>query len=194
MNQQKIPENQQRLPVPVVRAIETTLGAEIRYPSDCDRLSLHISDRLKETIGITTLKRLFGFAADASSPRLSTLDILARFLGYADFNDFEERVGSGERESAEVMSRRLGVEDLMVGDRVLLTWLPDRECLVEYQGDLQFRVMESKGTRLMPGDTFRCSLFIEGEPLFLDALTRPGQPPVAYVCGKRSGIRFELLN
>lgn len=170
------------------------LGRSMRTPRDFEYLSGSIFKRLREMVSVSTLKRIWGYVGGEVEPRRATLDILARFLGYADFNDFEERVGSGERESAEVMSRRLGVEDLMVGDRVLLTWLPDRECLVEYQGDLQFRVMESKGTRLMPGDTFRCSLFIEGEPLFLDALTRTGQPPVAYVCGKRSGIRFELLN
>ena len=34
---------------------------------------------------------------------------------------------------------------------------------------------------------------IEDEPLYIDSLIADGSAPVAYVCGKRSGIRFELL-
>lgn len=40
---------------------------------------------------------------------------------------------------------------------------------------------------------YQCGLFIEGLPLFLDNLVQNGNKPLAYVCGKNSGIRFEKL-
>jgi hypothetical protein len=43
------------------------------------------------------------------------------------------------------------------------------------------------------GDTFLCGLIIEGEPLYLDELQHNNEPPVAYVCGKKGGVRFEKL-
>ena len=48
-------------------------------------------------------------------------------------------------------------------------------------------------TRLKVGDTFECSLIIEGEPLYLDNLRQDGHPPIAYVCGKKSGVFFEYV-
>ena len=174
--------------------IEDALGRGMRTPKDFEYLSRRIFARLKVMVSVSTLKRIWGYVGGEVEPRRATLDILARFLGYSDFDDFVRRAGTVERESAEVMSDRLSVESLHPGDRLLLTWLPDRECLVEYNGGSGFTVVESKGTRLQPDDTFRCSLFIDGEPLFIDDLTRPGHEPTAYVCGKRSGIRVELLN
>ena len=48
-------------------------------------------------------------------------------------------------------------------------------------------------TRLKEGDTFECSLIIEGEPLYLDNLSQGNQQSIAYVCGKQSGVLFEYV-
>ena len=84
-------------------------------------------------------------------------------------------------------------EALRPGDRLRLTWRPDRVCEVRYEGDLRFTVEASVNTRLQPGDRFQCALLIEGEPLYLDQLCQGMHPPVGYVCGKRDGIRFERM-
>ena len=34
---------------------------------------------------------------------------------------------------------------------------------------------------------------LEGEPLYLDNLRQGSAPPIAYVCGKKSGVRFETM-
>lgn len=68
------------------------------------------------------------------------------------------------------------------------------ECIVmEYLGDLTFRVVASANTRLLEGDTFRCSLIIEGEPLYLDDLRQGNNPSIVYVCGKRTGVMYEYI-
>ena len=91
------------------------------------------------------------------------------------------------------MSRKLNVQDdLNVNDKLLLTWHPNRQCEIIYMGNLAFRVLASSNTRILSGDTFTCSLFMEGEPLYIDNLRQGDKPPVAYVCGKKSGIRFEF--
>ena len=95
------------------------------------------------------------------------------------------------------MSRKLSVSsDLYIGERLRLTWQPGRVCDVEYLGDLSFRVIASENTRIQPGDTFQCSLIVEGEPLYLDNLRKGDRStsakPVAYVCGKKTGVNFEF--
>lgn len=37
------------------------------------------------------------------------------------------------------------------------------------------------------------SMIVEGEPLYLDNLRQDGRPPIAYVCGKKTGVWFEYL-
>lgn len=111
-------------------------------------------------------------------PRSSTLNILAKFLGYHDWEEFHQNAMLHEEQQSDpVLCRKLSVtEELHKGDRVRLTWLPDRICDIEYQGDLNFLVLTSEKTRIRPGDTFQCSLIVEGEPLYLDHLIQQGSP------------------
>ena len=156
-----------------------------------------IFSRLHILVSATTLKRIWGYIDDNVSTRRGTLDILARYVGYADFEAFENgaTADGGELSSNPIMSRRIDVdEQLQPGDLLRLTWQPGRVCDVEYRGERSFCVVASQNTRLCAGNTFKCSLMIEDEPLYIDSLIADGSAPVAYVCGKRSGIRFEPLS
>lgn len=68
--------------------IEAEVGRKIRTPKDFDFLSACIADRLHQTISISTLKRVWNYVASDATPRLSTLDILAQFVGSKDWEDY----------------------------------------------------------------------------------------------------------
>ena len=179
----------------ICKAIEIALGKEINTSKDFNFLRKRIYARLHIYVSRTTLMRVWGYVDEQVVPRRGTLDILSRFLGY---NNWEEYLCNAslpkEQQSSPVMSRRLSVQnELSVRDGLRLTWQPERVCTLEYLGDLNFRVLFSKNTRLQSGDTFQCSLIIEGEPLYLDNLIQENRPPIAYVCGKKSGVRFESV-
>ena len=139
--------------------------------------------------------RIWGYVAEDVKPRKSTLDVLTQFLGYQDWNEYlQNSLLPKEQQSSPVLTRRLSVaRSLTRGDRLRLIWQPGRVCVVEYTGDLLFRVISSANTRIHEGDTFECSLIIEGEPLYLDNLKQGNHPAIAYVCGKKSGVLFEYL-
>ena len=59
--------------------------------------------------------------------------------------------------------------------------------------ELTFLVVDSINSKLEKGDTFQCSIFIEGEPLYLDKLKHKRYTDVSYIAGKNEGIRFEIL-
>ena len=179
------------------REIETAVNRRLATPKDFDALREMIFSRLHILVSATTLKRIWGYLDDNVSTRRGTLDILARYVGYADFEAFENgaTADGGELSSNPIMSRRIDVdEQLQPGDLLRLTWQPGRVCDVEYRGERLFCVVASQNTRLCAGNTFKCSLMIEDEPLYIDNLIVDGKAPVAYVCGKRSGIRFEPLS
>ncbi len=179
----------------LLQEIETALKKKLTTPKDFEYLRECIYARLHVFISRTTLMRIWGYLDEGVTPRKGTLDILAQYLGYQDWDGFcKNYLLPKEQQSSPVLSRRLNVANtLRRGDKVRLTWQPDRICDIEYLGELQFRIMTSENTRLKAGDTFECSLIIEGEPLYLDNLRQKGHVPIAYVCGKQSGVLFEII-
>ena len=177
--------------------IEVAIHRRLATPKDFEALREMIFSRLHILVSATTLKRIWGYIDDSVSTRRSTLDILARYIGYVDFDAYENgTVGDiAESPSSPIMARRIDVdEQLQPGDMIRLTWQPGRICDVEYRGDRVFCVVASQCTRLKAGDTFKCSLMIEDEPLYIDMLvTADSVTPTAYVCGKKSGIHFEPI-
>ena len=170
--------------------IETALKRKLSTPKDFEFLRERIYARLHILVSRTTLMRIWGYVNEGVTPRKGTLDILAQFLGYHEWEDFcqNSRLPK-EQQSSPILSRKLSVaKELAQGERLRLTWRPDRVCDIEYLGNLQFRVTASENTRLKVGDTFECSLIIEGEPLYLDHLKQAAQQAISYVCGKQSGV------
>ena len=177
--------------------LELVCKREMKTPRDFDWLSDEMRAKRGETVSANTLKRLWGYLPTNVKPREYTLDCLSRFIGYRDYTHFLEHdrtLTSEESSSEAVVSRKLNVsQELAVRDRVLLTWSPGRTCAVRHLGKDLFVVENSQRTRLQAGNTFRCGLMIEGEPLYIDDLVQEGRTPVAYVCGKVGGIHFEVI-
>lgn len=176
------------------KAIECKVGKTLQTPVDFEWLEEKIEARVKEHISASTLMRIWGYRPGVST-RQSTLDILARFLGYADYITLCQWApeNNDEPQSDEVMACHLRTADMAAGQQVELSWYPDRRCLVQLRKDGLYEVLEAENTKLSVGDTFRCDIFIEGEPLYLNQLIHEGHPPMVFVAGKKDGIRFNLI-
>ena len=174
-------------------AVEQKSGKRMQTPLDFEWLGEKIENKTKERVSASTLMRLWGYRQGVAT-RQSTLDILARYLGYADYVMFCRWLpaNTDEPQSDEVVSRHLQTSDLQEGQQVELTWSPDRRCVIELRSDGQYEVLEAENTKLSVGDTFRCDIFIEGEPLYLSQLVHEGRLPMVFVAGKKSGIHFEV--
>lgn len=68
--------------------IESVVGRKMKTPKDFDFLAGQIFDKLHENVSSTTLKRIWGYLSEPSTPRLSTLDLLAQFVGHQDWDAF----------------------------------------------------------------------------------------------------------
>lgn len=167
--------------------VEEALGRKLKTPKDFSFLGSSIWNVNHEMISPTTLKRLWGYIDGAEQTRGSTLDILSRFIGYRDWDDFLGHVDrSGD--SDPILSFHIGIEELVPGDRVYVSWKPDRRCTFRYLGNATFIVEESKNSKLQKGDTFSTTLFILNEPLYLSNLVQGDNPPVPFVIGNRDGL------
>lgn len=175
--------------------IELSINRKVKTPADFDFLAGVVWERLHETISPTTLKRLWGYIDGADTIRNSTLNLLSQFLGYQDWDAFlNELENNNEIQSAIIISRHILTQDLQPNDIIEVGWQPNRHCIFRYLGNRTFIVEESSNSKLKEGNTFACSLFVLGEPLYIDNLIQNGRPPVAFVVGNKSGLTLlELI-
>lgn len=180
------------LPAAVKGEIERAFGQPLNYPADCHNLALSIRDTLNETIGVTTLKRIFGFVSDVQEPRLSTLDILARYCGFRDYDEMKRKVaGSGDSDFEK--DPDIKVSALSPGYIVGFEYLPDRKVRLRYLGNSEFEVLESENSSLKEGDIITVSSFIENTPLIVSNVMRDGTSLGRFTAGKVSGISHLYL-
>jgi hypothetical protein len=171
------------------REIEDSISRKIKTPADFDFLSGVIWERLNTNISTSTLKRLWGYIDGTDTTRYSTITILARFLGYKNWEDFLEYIKQEETiQSDVILINSIQSKDLKVGDKLEMSWLPNRRMVVEYLGLDKFVIRESDNSKLCIDDTFVCSYFFKGQPLYIDDLVQGYNKPVAYIIGKKDGL------
>lgn len=171
------------------RDIENELKRRIKTPYDFEFLTGVVWERLHENISPTTLKRLWGYIDGADTTRRTTLCLLSRFLGYADWEAYLAALAERtDIESETFAGEGLTTRDLQAGDLVEVTWLPNRRCVFRYEGEAHFVVTEARNAKLRVGDRFDTACFIIGKPLYIDRLVRGDESPTAYVAGSKNGL------
>lgn len=169
--------------------IEASLERRIKTPPDFDFLSGAIWERVHEYISPTTLKRTWGYVGGSQTIRNSTLNILARFAGHREWDDFLTILNETSTEnSAFATSHTIDARKLAVGACVEVAWQPNRHCVFRHLGGCRFEVEKSENSKLKPGDTFEAVFFIQDEPLYLDNLHQGAKKPTSYLCGNKKGL------
>lgn len=122
---------------------------DFRQSADCEYLALDIESVTGEHIGVNTLKRLLGFIDDEREPRISTLDVIARYLGFDNW-DVLSIYDNKSNSSFESSSEEIRVSELSEGQCVQISYLPDRRLVMAYQANGHFQVqLSSDGTSIM---------------------------------------------
>ena len=186
----------QEIYIRLQKSVEKAVGRPMLTPCDFDYLSSCVFTTTKENISAMTLKRFWGYLGKKNErqPRLGTLNLLARMVGYTDWMTYyKESSATGKVESDFLKNKSLLTNSLAKGAIVRLMWHPDRVVTIRHEGYEVFSVLESVNSKLNAGDTFRCGLVVEGEPMYLAQLKHEGGEPVSYVCGREGGVKFIVL-
>jgi len=72
--------------------VEKAYGRGVHTTTDFEALSVVIEHDINERLSCSTLKRLWGYVSNHSSPSLATLNILSRYVGKRDFLAFCEAI------------------------------------------------------------------------------------------------------
>lgn len=175
--------------IELLTAVEGRFKRKLQTTTDFDELSLSLKSSEGAPISPSTLKRLWGYVSDAHQPRPQTLDMLSRYVGYPHFSAFCHHLKTSTAyNSSFFTTKQIQSKDLLRGDRVEIGWAPNRYVLLQYEGRNRFRVVEAKETKLLPGDCFETSCFLQGQPLLVSYVQRGSRKTAPFVAGRNGGL------
>ena len=122
-------------------------GNEIRLSRDCELLALDVESVTGEHIVVNTMKRLLGFITDERTPRTSTLDVVAHYLGYANWDDLRLMDENSSNSAFDDRDEYLACY-LEKGQQMHISYPPNRTLTIENFGENQIRVIERENTKL----------------------------------------------
>jgi len=167
--------------------VEHQANKKYQTPSDFEELALDVFNKTKNHISVSTLKRLWGYVQRRDKVRKSTLDILANYGGWLDFEAYRQErkrdINSGFLDAQVILSANLKPNAVLE-----IGWEPNRLCRVIYQGDNYYQFSHVENSALKVGDLFRTSVFSLGQPLYIEDVSSESLEEKVYIAGKNSGL------
>ena len=176
----------------ILEQLKRKSGHNLSTPADIEALALDIQSCTGERLGINTLKRLTGIISDERNPRLTTLQIIARYLGYSSWEQAMEMEDS-DNSAFDITPEELRSCNLTPGTKVKVEYLPNRRLVLDYKGDNWFEVLKSENSKLHSGDRAAITIMIQDYPLVATDVVRDGNSLGSFTAGKSQGIVFTLL-
>ena len=172
----------------IIRKIEDKFGKKLQYSNDCEALSEAIIEETGQRIAVATLKRMTGFASQQCIPRLYTMDIIARYLGYPNFKLLAKELNEDTEISDFAWVEELESKTLKEGTQLQITYDPGRVLVLTYLGNDTFIVNESYKSKLQQGDKVTISHFTKGFELLVSDVVRNGESHGPYQAAKTGGL------
>ncbi len=173
----------------LISAVKARYGKSLGTSTDFGEFSLHLEKESGEIISVSTLKRLWGYVKDTHEPRGHTLDILSRYIGYKNFDDYCAWLKTSPVYNSSFFStKQIASSELVVGQHVAIGWSPNRYLLLRYEGNSMYHIEESKASKLKAGDSFKAECFYMGYPLYLPYVIHENQRTRPFIAGRNGGL------
>ena len=173
--------------------VEEQFGRTLDTHSDFLELMGEIEKRMREHISESTLERVWGYSTRGyNTISLRTLNVLAIYATGKRWREFCELLEIESNFGSDIfVCKVIYSDELAIGDRLRIAWMPNRVCVVRYKGDNNFVAEECQNSKMQPGDTFCCAAFYLGHELCVYDLRRAGAEcsnSCNYVMGKQNGL------
>lgn len=176
-------------------AVEGTFGRTPGSPSDFDNLSYQILSYTNDKLGVSTLKRFWGYVKSSHKPTYTTLSVLARYAGYRDWDAFCAQI-QNEQDSGFSTARLLIAANLNLKSIVHAEWSKEKWLqLRKIEQPDRFEVLKSNNIKLIPGDTLNLNILNIGEKFIATDCSRDGASMGTYIGARREGISaIKIIN
>ena len=177
------------------KKIEEKFGEKVCYSRQCEAISEAIFEATGERLSLVTLKRFFGFTTAEVEPRLSTLDILSKYCGYASFEIAKSDILNSGLISEFRNVERIESAELSSGSVVIVKYKPGRILRFRHLEGPLYLVEESLNSKLKKGDIVKVDSFTLGFELIASKVQRNGNDLGTYISAKQGGIQsIQVVN
>lgn len=180
----------------LIELTNTNFGGIPSTPTEFNYLSQKIQQRTGQSISQSSIKRLWGYVEYTSFPSLTTLNILAQFNGFTDWNSFTNSLYPNEStdDSGFLVDSLANTDRLAHGERLALSWEGDKSCELECISDTRFRVIKSHNIKLLAGDILTLHTISIGHPIYVSDIVRGEEHIEGYIGAKKGGLKsFKIL-
>ena len=169
--------------------VEETFGLKPVSPTNFDNLSYQIFSTTGHKVGVSTLKRFWGYVKSPYNATHTTLSVLARYAGYRDWDSFCSQY-KGDEDSDFSSSRLIVASELSLKCNVNVEWGSEKSLrLIKINQPNIFEVTESKNIKLLPGDILTIDTLIIGERFLARNCRRNGMDLGTYIGARKTGIK-----
>ena len=173
------------------QSVESRFGKKLAVHADFQTLVAEIEMEQRLHISETTIERVWGYSTRGyETVSLHTLDVLSQYASGCYWDEFCKFLHKdGNCESAFFNVEHIATNELSVGERLRIGWLPDRICEIRYLGENRFVAEHCENSKLQTGDTFTCLQFAFGLPLTMNDLRRNNALiGTTYMVGQNNGL------
>ena len=159
-------------------------------PVEFNALCHDILQKTGKQISLSSIKRLWGYVKYDGFPSITTLNTLAHYNGFRDWETFRTK-SSGKylnQDSSFLNDSVINSEMLNIGDHLILSWSFDKQCEIECIAPSRFRIVATNNIKLQPDDTLTLHSVSVGLPLYITHIERNGLSLPAYIGAKKGGI------
>lgn len=173
----------------LLKLVRRKYAKGLNTTTDFEEFTLHLKALNVGEVSTSTMKRLFGYVNDIHTPRMFTLNVLSKYIGFIDFMSFCSDLKTSPLYNSSFFSaEQILTKDLTPGDEIEIGWAPNRYILLSFKGDVYFEVIESKQSKLLVGDCFETISFQKGQPLLLPYILRDTQRTPPFIAGRNGGL------
>lgn len=173
----------------IIEMIETKYGKKNLQSGDCASLAGSIG------VGETTVKRMLGLVGADSpernrTPRVSTYDLLAKWLGYDDYRALLIELNEGDVASEFTSMHSIETAALAEGTQIQLRYEPARVMVMTYLGNDEFMINESQNSKLLKGDRIWLTHLVLGQEVIIREVRRGERNLGGYRAAKDGGLTY----
>lgn len=176
-----------KLPNHIIRLLERKAGISANTASGAETLRNDIESHTNVNISINTVKRLTGVLPYEGRPRPDTLNIIARYLGFPDWNLLRNYV-DGNVSQFNSAADTIFIDTLADGAVIAVEWAPDRRISLKRLPGGECEVLTAENSKLRVGDILRISTVAPGFPFLASAVVRAGQNLGTYSAAEDYGV------
>ena len=173
----------------LVDITNSNLGYIPSTPTEFNELSRMIKQKTGRSISLSSIKRIWGYVKYEGFPSVTTLNILAKYNEFQDWETFLiGNSSTGGEDSGFLSESVINANDLKPGEKLLLTWGDEKSCEIECIEALRFRVNAANNIKLKPKDTFSLHTLCIGHPIYISDIQRGNVYIPAYIGARKGGL------